>query len=179
MDINFLVKLSTRAWSIDVLAALYSGVAGRQATLLSKTGASRTALLNCLEHLISLELVQRNKGHGHPLRPEYLLTQLGEYVGETALKIVSLAPTANERLILNRAWSIPVIVISAEPRYFSEIKHKLKPITDRALSQSIQLLEKQNWLGRRIDIEHRPPRPIYQTCNTGKLLSQTLIQSYA
>ena len=74
MDINLLVKITQRAWSMNILALMHEGTAGRQATLLAKTGAGRTAFAQSLHHLIELNLVQRNPGHGHPLRPEYILT---------------------------------------------------------------------------------------------------------
>ncbi|MGB0844935.1 MAG: winged helix-turn-helix transcriptional regulator, partial [Alphaproteobacteria bacterium] len=109
MDINLLVKVSAKAWSFDVLAILCDGTAGRQASLISKTGAGRTAVQNSLNHLIELGLVKRNSGHGHPLRPEYVLTSLGRRCGETALRIKNLVPVASNRLILNRTWTLPVL----------------------------------------------------------------------
>jgi hypothetical protein len=43
VDIAALVNVSSRAWSLAILGALASGTSGRQAALLSATGAGRTA----------------------------------------------------------------------------------------------------------------------------------------
>ena len=77
MDIKTLVNTTSRAWTIPILAQLHAGVAGRQAPLLAATGASRTAFAQSMEHLISIGLLERNPGYGHPLRPEFRLTKHG------------------------------------------------------------------------------------------------------
>ena len=78
MDINLLVKITARAWSLSILALMHQGVPGRQAALLTRTGAGRTAFAQSLTHLIDLGLLARTSGHGHPLRPEYELTEKGK-----------------------------------------------------------------------------------------------------
>ena len=54
MDINTIVKITSRAWSLEILATIHSGVPGRQATLLSSIGANRTAFTKSLIHLVNL-----------------------------------------------------------------------------------------------------------------------------
>ena len=58
MDIEFLVKLTARAWSLSILARLDAGVPGRQAPLLAATGAGRTAIAQSLAHLHALGLLE-------------------------------------------------------------------------------------------------------------------------
>ena len=90
MDIKLLVKISARAWSLDILAQMYRGVPGRQAALLSATQAGRTAFSKSLAHLVELGLVERNPGHGHPLRPEYRLTDRGKIAAAMADRVLQV-----------------------------------------------------------------------------------------
>ena len=59
MDIKLLVNLSSRAWSLNILALLHTGVPGRQAPLLAATSASRTSFASSLEHLVQLGLLEK------------------------------------------------------------------------------------------------------------------------
>lgn len=166
MDIEMLIKIASRAWSLNILALMHGGTPGRQAALLSETAAGRTAFTQSLGHLLDLGLLVRNPGHGHPLRPEYRLTPNGTEVAIIADKIRTATPKASGTL-LRRAWTIPILVVSRKPRYFTEIKSELATITDRALSQSLKQLEARHWLERTINMEIRPPRPVYQVANAG------------
>ncbi|MGP1397925.1 MAG: winged helix-turn-helix transcriptional regulator [Inquilinaceae bacterium] len=172
MDINLLVKITSRAWSLNILALMHGGTPGRQASLLSASGAGRTALAQSLGHLVDLGLLERNPGHGHPLRPEYRLTPMGVEAAAIADKIERAVPQPSGRALLRRAWTIPVLVVSREPRYFKDIKNELASITDRALSQSLNRLHAQHWLKRRINTATRPPRPLYQAANVGALIGR-------
>ena len=167
MDKKTLVKVTSRAWALEILALMHSGAPGRQAPLLSLTGASRAAFANSLAHLIDLDLLKRNPGHGHPLRPEYQLTAKGKEVANMADKIVAVVPCDAEFALLRRTWTIPVLTVTFAPRHFTEIKSDLFSITDRALSKSLDQLQELNWLRREIDIAGRPPRPTYQAVNIG------------
>lgn len=174
MDINILVKLTARAWSLHILALMHNGVPGRQAALISASGAGRTAFAKSLTHLVELKLLERNPGHGHPLRPEYKLTERGVLAAQSADRIKMAVPHPSERLLLRRAWTVPVLAVSDKPRYFKDIKGALDPITDRALSQSLKQLQARDWLRRDIDIDTHPPRPLYQAVNTGALIGDAV-----
>lgn len=174
MDIALLVKLTSRAWSLSILAQMDRGVPGRQATLLTATGAGRTAFRQSLDHLIDLELIERNPGHGHPLRPEFRLTKQGVIIAGLANRIESVVGQTSGQNLLRRAWSLPVLGASRKPRYFGEIKNQLSPITDRALSQSLKLLESHQWLQRHVETSGRPVRARYQAANAGADISQLI-----
>ncbi len=171
MDIKLFVNITSRAWAIPILSNLHTGVAGRQAALLTATGASRTAFAQSMEHLISIGLLERNPGHGHPLRPEFRLTSLGVEAAAIAHKIQS-ATTAEDQDLLRRSWTLPVLTSLHRPRHFNEIKRNLETITDRALSQSLKSMEVRNWVHRSVDETARPPRSLYSAVNTGGVLSQ-------
>lgn len=174
MDINTLVKVTSRAWALNILALMHAGTPGRQASLLSATGAGRTAFAQSLSHLIDLKLLERNAGHGHPLRPEYRLTSSGMELARMAEDINQITGLSNDLFLLRRAWTIPILAVSQEPLHFSEFKDHLGTITDRALSQSLKQLEASRWLNREIDISRRPVRPLYQAANVGAQVSDAI-----
>ena len=174
MNIETIVKVTSRAWSLDILASLYSGVPGRQAPLLSSIGASRTAFTSSLAHLVELGLLVRNPGHGHPLRPEYQLTPEGVEISRIAGKLVRVVPSDREFAALRRTWTLPVLTVIQVPRRFTEIKSDLLSITDRALSKSLDQLQELNWLTREVDVSGRPPRPTYQAVNVGFEICQAI-----
>ncbi len=173
MDINLLVNISARAWAIPILAQLHAGVAGRQAPLLAATGASRTAFSQSMGHLIDLGLLERNPGHGHPLRPEFRLTALGIAAAKIAHN-VHKTTSPDDRVLLRRSWTLPILATLHRPRPFGEIRQTLGPITDRALSQSLRSMEAHDWVDRRVDETSRPPKPMYCAINRGTEINQVL-----
>lgn len=170
MDIATFVNTTSRAWAIPILAKLHDGTAGRQAPLLAATGASRTAFAQSMDHLISIGLLERNPGYGHPLRPEFRLTNLGVSAAAIASRIQSVTTDKDQDLI-RRSWTLPVLTAIHTPRHFNEIKRNLRTVTDRALSQSLKSMEKRHWVQRDVDDAARPPRSLYRAVNTGELIS--------
>ena len=174
MDLKLLVKLTSRAWSLNILALLHRGVPGRQAPLLTATSASRTSFAASLEHLVQLELLERNPGHGHPLRPEFRLTPKGIEAAAIADRIVKAVPDDSEFALLRRSWTVPILALTETPRRFSVIRSELGAITDRALSKSLVQLEDRDWLVRAIDTTHRVPYPTYLAANRGIEVSRAV-----
>lgn len=176
MDIQFLVKLTSRAWALAILALMDQGVPGRQATLLAQTGAGRSAFGQSMTHLIELGLIERTPGHGHPLRPEYRLTDQGRPVARMASRINAAMPDNGAGGLLRRVWTLPVLAVCQGPRFFSDIKSALQPITDRALSQSLQQLQGQDWLRREVNPSERPLRPAYAAVGPGFAIGEAARQ---
>ncbi|WP_170608668.1 winged helix-turn-helix transcriptional regulator [Ruegeria arenilitoris] len=167
MDIKTLVNLTSRAWSLNILALLHSGVPGRQAPLLEATPASRTSFSASLDHLVQLKLIERNPGHGHPLRPEFRLTPAGREAAIVAHRIMAAVPDDKELALLRRNWTVPILALVKKPKRFSILKSDLAPITDRALSNSLHQLEDRNWVKREIELSARAPFPTYCAANKG------------
>lgn len=174
MDTRTLVKLTSRAWSLNILAALHAGVPGRQAPLLAATSAGRTAFASSLAHLVQLGLLERNPGHGHPLRPEFRLTPSGIEAAGIASKIVQAVPDETEFALLRLNWTVPILALTDRPRRFSAIKSDLATITDRALATSLHHLEDKAWLQRDIVTSQRIPYPTYRAANTGSKISRVI-----
>jgi len=171
MDINRFVNITSRAWALPILASLYAGVAGRQAPLLAATGASRTAFAQSMDHLIEIGLLERNPGYGHPLRPEFRLTQPGKEAAVIADKILRVS-TDDDKDLLRKSWTLPVLTSLQTPSHFNDIKRNLHTITDRALSQSLKSMEVKDWVHRSVDETARPPRSIYSAINTGEVITR-------
>ena len=169
MDIGDLVKLTTRAWCLEILAGLDTGTPGRQAPLLAKTGASRAAFRQSLDHLFDLHLLERNPGHGHPLRPEFRLTPKGEALAKLAAKVIGAADAGTP--LLRKTWTVPILVMTSTPVRFTGIKQGLSGITDRALSKSLDSLQDQQWIRRDVDVTARPLRPTYLAINAGRQIA--------
>ncbi len=167
MDINLIVNVTSRAWSLSILSLMHEGVVGKPAPLIAASGAGRTAFTQSLNHLIELELLARNPGHGHPLRPEFILTEKGIELAAMAHRIQPLAARDSNSLLLRKAWTLPVLAVSREPKFFSQIKRDLGSITDRALSQSLKHLQSHNWIERHVVAEMHPPRAHYRVINEG------------
>ncbi|MCK7613379.1 winged helix-turn-helix transcriptional regulator [Roseibium sediminicola] len=170
MDINLFVNITSKAWSLAILSSLHAGVPGRQAALLTATGAGRTAFSQSLDHLTRIGLLERNPGHGHPLRPEFRLTAPGLEAAALASRIQAIAGD-DDRVLLRRSWTLPVLSSLQGPRQFCSIKRDLRTITDRALSQSLKAMEDRNWVERSVDGAARPPRSIYTAVNTGAMIT--------
>ena len=171
MYIESFVNITSRAWAVPILANLHAGVAGRQAPLLAATGANRTAFTQSMDHLITLGLLERNPGYGHPLRPEFRLTPLGVDAAVIAHKIHSVS-AVEDRDLLRKSWTLPVLTSLHSPSHFNDIKRSLQTISDRALSQSLSAMESRDWVRRSVDQAARPPRSLYRAVNTGGMISQ-------
>jgi len=167
MDISLLVKITSRAWCLAILAALHGGTPARQAPLLAATRASRTAFAQSLANLVDLGVLERNPGHGHPLRPEYRLTATGKEAAAMAARIMEAKVNDAGLALLRRCWTVPVLTTCARPRFFGEVKTALPRITDRALSQSLKQLHAQRWISRAVDTGTHPPRALYQATGPG------------
>lgn len=170
MDINLFVNITSRAWALPILAHLHAGIPGRQAPLLAAIGAGRTAFAQSMDHLITIGLIERNPGHGHPLRPEFRLTQMGISAAKLAGQINRVSKEEDHDL-LRRSWTLPVLASLKSSHHFIEIKRDLSPITDRALSQSLKTMEARNWVCRQVDEITRPPRSRYSAISTGSIIS--------
>ena len=172
MDIGGLVNITARSWALTILKLMHAGVPGRQAPLLAASGASRTSFANSLAYLVDQGLLERNPGHGHPLRPEYRLTARGAQYGRLGAAIGDALDGAEAPVLLRRTWTIPILAVSGAPRRFADIKDDLAAITDRALAQSLRNLEAQRWMARTVDMD--TTRPIYQAANAGAAISDAV-----
>ncbi|MEP6017332.1 MAG: winged helix-turn-helix transcriptional regulator [Paracoccaceae bacterium] len=160
---------------MPLLAALGEGVQGRQAVLIKHLGASRSAFGLSLAHLQSLGLVRRRSGHGHPLRPEFELTEQGEATAKAAHSVMQIVHRNPDAITLvRRSWTLPILSQTTQPTYFAILRNGLAPITDRALSQGLKSLEDMRWIRRDVAAGYRPPRPMYSAVGAGAEIAAAL-----
>ncbi|WP_019962009.1 winged helix-turn-helix transcriptional regulator [Woodsholea maritima] len=174
MDIDLLVKLTSRAWAFKALALIHEGIPARQAPLLAASGASRTTFVNSLRYLEDLELLERNPGHGHPLRPEFRLTAKGLALAPLAHQIERQIKDEADAALIRKTWTLPLLAVTHAPKAFSVIKRDLGAITDRALSHTLQELSEHHWIERHVEAQARPPRPYYHAVETGAKISKLI-----
>lgn len=175
MDKTWLVNLCTRGWSLKALALLAAGCPARVSPLAAAAGCGRTAMGASVSQLVVLGLLQRNEGYGHPLRPEYCLTSLGEAVASWALTLDRLVPQPEDNQILRGKWALPVIsTLNANARY-SVVRKKLSPVSDRALSICFNRLTERHWIERKVCVESAPPAVSYHTLDLGQQVHQHVL----
>jgi DNA-binding HxlR family transcriptional regulator len=176
MAIKEILPLCKRRWALPVLGLLAAGHAARIYPLSQSLSCSRMAVKQAMNLLQSLGLIITNSGHGHPLRLEYLLTAKGKSLATKALLLWQNTQN-NDDLVrgLYARWSLPILLSSQQQIRFAQIRARLKPITDRALSQSLSGLTKRKLLLRKVDITQHPPASLYQTSRLGQQLISPLI----
>ena len=171
----FLAALSRRQWALPILAALDDGTAARLAPLAAATGAGRASVRATLVHLADLSLIERNPGHGHPLRPEWRTTARGEAL----LPIARLALRGRGQddpipIVVRRQWGLAIVERLAEPSGFGGLRRALLPITDRALSLTLKDLESERWVRRDVEEQHYPPRARYRRDRRARALGAAI-----
>jgi DNA-binding HxlR family transcriptional regulator len=151
------IELFHHRWAAPALAILETRGAVRFVELQRKLGVGRESLRRALDALVDLGYVRRNEGYGHPLRPEYLITESGRDAAVLAVRVV--ASPAREMLL--RKWSVPVLAHLTEPQRFSELRTSLGDVTPRALALALRDLESA-LLVRRDVLPTRPPSTVYR-----------------
>lgn len=157
-----------------MLAELGRSGGSRFVSLANKLGASREALRQTLDVLVERELVMRTPGYGHPLRPEYLLTERGVRVAPICARLVTAMRTLGVEDVGLHKWSLPILSRLVEEQRFSELRRALGP-TPRALSLALKELMREGLIERRVHDEF-PPATTYAATSRGRpLRSQALL----
>jgi DNA-binding HxlR family transcriptional regulator len=166
-----LVQLGSHRWLVPLLADLAAHNGARFVELVHRLALPRDSLTRTLEAAATIGWVQRNPGHGHPLRPEYILTDTGQAAAARAATIaeaqraIGLPPGATTR------WGLPLVVgIGAGNDRFNALSRLLAPATPRALSQGLTALGAHGLVMREV-LDLRPPASRYDLTKSGQLLA--------
>ena len=62
-------------------------------------------------------------------------------------------------------------------RRHGELRSKLNPVTDRALSETLKVLGENQWVDRQVDADFSAPSVTYLPAGTGKLIAPILNES--
>ncbi|TCN44438.1 HxlR family transcriptional regulator [Kribbella orskensis] len=158
-----LVRLAHHRWAIPVLAELHRTGGGRFVNLIHSLGVSRESLRRTLIALESYDLIHRNPGYGHPLRPEYLLTATGERLAEPSRVVIELLADLQATEVGLRKWSLPILnALAADRLRYSELRNALPGTTPRALTLALKDLEAAGLVSRVVTTSY-PPTTNYGT----------------
>jgi DNA-binding HxlR family transcriptional regulator len=172
VSIQDLIALFHHRWAAPILAELERQKGARFAALAGILGVSRESLRRTLVALIDLGLVARNPGYGHPLRPEYVLTEAGAHVASRCTRLLRALGDARE--VALRKWSLPVLVALRDAGRFSELREELPGITPRALALALKDLQAAGLVERRVDEDAYPPTVVYAATRAARPLQRAL-----
>ena len=159
------VHLAHRRWAIPLVAQLHQArVSGdptgaRSIGLVHRLGIGREALRQTVEFTTAHGWVVRNGGHGHPLRPDFVLTDSGRALGPACDRVWRTAVLAGATEPLARKWTAPILrVLGAGPARYGAVKAALgrHGATDRAISLALRSLTEGGWVVRRV-VQDYPP----------------------
>lgn len=171
-----LLDLFGRRWAVPILAELARTEGSKFVTLHHRLEASPTAVRQSLDHLIALGWAMRNPGYGHPLRPEYILTEQGRRLAPACLTLDEAIGRLRLGEVAFRRWSLPalhVVASSAVPTRFSGLAAGLGRITDRSLAMTLKDMQAHGLIDRRVRDTY-PPTPDYLVGPRGEPLVPAL-----
>lgn len=169
-DLSPLISLVHHRWNIPVLALLHKHSGCKYVTMVNSLGVSRASLSASLADLIEMGLVYRNTGHGHPMRPEYLLTNEGSEIGAICANLNAAVQRRNAADLAYRKWTLPLMaVLGDEKLRFNELKAALADATPRAITLGLKSIVQKRWVARTL-IDDYPPAAGYQLRPAGQRL---------
>lgn len=170
MSLPELISLFKRRWTVPVLAQLLNDSGCKFVTLVNKLGVSRESLRRTLDALIVSEWVAKNPGHGHPLRPEYVLTRAGKRLAKWSVRAMVVLRAMRVEEITCRKWSMPVAWVLRSGRMrFSIILATVGGLTPRALAIALRQMEEFGLVARAVSDDY-PPGTFYRLTRLGSRL---------
>ena len=169
------VSLFHRRWAVSVLAELKRGRGAKLITLVNHLDVDHQTLRVTLDHLIDQGWVMRNTGHGHPMRPEYLLTPEGRRLAPGSARLLGTVQRLDIEPLAFNKWTMPVTyLLGRGPLRFSELQHELPPITARALTLSLKDLQQTDLVHRDV-LDDYPPVTCYRLDRRAKPIWNALV----
>ncbi len=155
-------RLTAGRWLVPLLAHVVEmGGGSRFAAMLAQLGLSRSALAASLTQLQEAGWLARNPGHGHPLRPEYVLTTKGAPVAEFCTNVMKQRTRLGLEPGQLPRWSLPIVArLDGARARFNTLRTELKPVTPRALSLTLKQMLAIDLVDRALEDAY-PPIAIY------------------
>jgi DNA-binding HxlR family transcriptional regulator len=174
IDPIILGQLGRHRWAVALIATLAERKGGRFVELLQALGTNRESLSRTLDSCSIAGWVMRNPGYGHPLRPEYILTEAGMQIASLCQSIEQTRRSIGLGSASLSRWSLPIIRrIDLGARRFNMIGHGIKEANPRALTQSLKSLIGQELITRTV-VDAYPPVPEYGLSDTGDKLARAM-----
>lgn len=171
-SIAILAALGQHRWMLPLLAELKRTSGARFVELHHRLGLPRDSLARTIEAAVAAGWAMRNPGHGHPLRPELVLTGPGLDLAVIAERLAdSMAAQGLIPASLTR-WSLALIhVLASGGERFNELARGLPGASPRALSQTLRKLVANDLVDRWVEPGY-PPTSRYRLTAKGKALAQ-------
>ncbi len=116
----------------------------------------------------------RNPGVGHPMRPEYMLTEEGHEAGPAVAALITALRERDLEEVALRKWSLPVLhALSRGQRRFSQLKIALPGITPRALTLALKDLLNARLIERTVTHDY-PPGVTYRLTRRARRIALML-----
>ena len=161
-------------WLAPLMAHLSSEKGSRFAVMLARLGLSRSVLTASLAQLQEAGWVQRNPGHGHPLRPEYLLTEAGAPIAAFAERVMAQRRQLGLEPEQLPRWSLPLVAgLAGRDARFSALRETLRPVTPRALSLTLKQMIATELVDRTLE-DRFPPIALYGHTPRGARLAEAM-----
>jgi DNA-binding HxlR family transcriptional regulator len=166
--LDSLITLTERRWSIPVLARLHRDSGDKFVALVNRLGVGRGTLSATLRYLMGRGLVYRNPGYGHPMRPEYLLTDAGRTVALHCDALALVIERAGAQDLAYRKWTLPLIAaIGQGHSRFRDLSAELTDASPRAITLGLKQLADETWIIRSVTDDY-PPAAAYRLLPTGE-----------
>jgi DNA-binding HxlR family transcriptional regulator len=169
-----IAKLFHHRWAAPVLAELHRSKGSRFVTLSNRLGLGGDSLRRTLTALMEAGLVAKNPGYGHPLRPEYVLTERGRSVAPACARLLAALERLDADEIGLKKWSMPTVLALADgERRYSELRKLLPTVTPRALTLALKDLASAGLVERRVRPDY-PPATVYRLRPPARPLARIL-----
>lgn len=166
-----LAQLTSHRWLIPLLADLAAHGGARFVELVNRLHLARDSCARTLDAATAQGWVRRNPGHGHPLRPEYVLTETGKAAAIRAATITEAQTAIGLPTGAATRWGLPLVAgIGMGHDRFNALSRLLAPATPRALSQGLTVLSQHGLVVREV-VDGRPPTSRYDLTQGGALLA--------
>ena len=167
-------RLVAGRWLVPLMAHVGAEEGSRFAVMLARIGLSRSALAASLAQLQEAGWLRRNPGHGHPLRPEYILTPAGAPIAAFCIKVMAQREKLGLQPDQMPRWSLPLISrLGRDRARFSALRASLAPVTPRALSLTLKQMLSVDLIDRALQDEF-PPIAIYGLTGRGARLAAAM-----
>ena len=174
LSLDDLIALGRGRWTMALLADLAAHRGARFVELAHRLALPRDSLVRTLHAASSIGWVMRNPGHGHPLRPEYVLTPEGARLAAGAEPLLAVQAQLGLMPGTLTCWGMPLIrTIGSGHARFNELAKTLTTATPRAISQGLQTLAANDLVLRQV-LDGRPPASLYSLTPNGTLLAETV-----